>query len=276
MATLTLDARSTGKATGSISLAPQQKSFWEHASHRLTTVDGMFDALKVGEYATQWFAKIPGTVHHVSFEGASKAFFKTATLISLWDVVTGFQKAANSVHQLVCSVFNKISNPSHKNSTLAADAKASARSLLSLTNTVTDAANNCHEAGWVNLGKMAPISSGIFYGTDIVGNGLDLKAQVEEVCDRAKERASHKLSDLRLSKLFHKDVHSYIHIFKNSVCIIGSVIGLVSLIAGGPIVLPIIGLVLSSMWIVSKIAAHFYKEMVVEEDAISFKVKVKL
>lgn len=276
MATITVDARPTGKAAGSISLAPQIKSFWEHAGDRLASVDGMSDALKLGEYATQWFAKIPGAAQRLPLEGASHTFFKTATLINLWEIVRGVQNAAHSVRQLAGKFFDKLANPSRKDVELFPAAQKSARSLLDLTTTVTDAANNCHEAGWVDLGKMAPISSGLFYGADIVGNGIDLHTQVGKVCARAKERASNKLSNIRLKKLHHKDVNSYINIFKSSVCIVGSVIGLVSLIAGGPIVLPIIGLVLSSLWIVSKITAHFYKEMVVKEDPLSSKVKVKL
>lgn len=147
--------------------------------------------------------------------------------------------------------------------------------MLDLTCMVSDVANNFHDAGWVNLGKAAPISCGVFFGTDIVGNTIDLTSQVCQISARNVQRQASSISPQTKTNLFHKDVHSYIEIVKNVVCITGSIIGLVSLVLGGPIVVSIVGLVLSSMWIVSKIVSHFYNEMVVKEHSASCRMDIR-
>jgi hypothetical protein len=170
---------------------------------------------------------------------------------------------------------DKTKSPSANDLKISVVAKNASRNLLDLTCMATDVANNFHDAGWVNLGKAAPISSGVFFGTDIVGNAIDLTGQVCQISARNTERQTAGISHLTKKSLFHKDVHSYIEIVKNAVCITGSIIGLMSVVLGGPIVVSIVGLVLSSMWIVSKIVSHFYNEMVVKEHAISSRIDTR-
>jgi len=223
----------------------------------------------------EWFRQIPyqnfqssHLIHAKTVFSQSSALLGAFGLIKqIGDTITSFS--------LFGRFSDKTKSPLGTEVEISTVARNAFRNLLDLTCMASDVANNFHDAGWVNLGKAAPISNGVFFGTDIVGNAIDLTGQVCQISSRNAERQAPRISPQTKKNLFHKDIHSYIEIVKNTVCITGSTIGLVSVFLGGPIVVSIVGLVLSSMWIVSKIVSHFYNEMVVKEHAISSRIDIR-
>lgn len=251
------------------------KSLWTHFVDRINSVEGMFDALKVGDYASQWLKMIPHfSSKKTQLSSAQGVFFAGATLASLPGLVTTIGDTVQSCSLFGRAVIDKTRNPTEREREITSTAKKSARNLLDLACMGADTANNFHDLGWVDLGKAAPVSSGIFCGTDLVSNGLDLAREVGKVTERSTERRTKQISPERNTAIHHKDNLSYIRIFKNTVCIIGSAIGLAALVMGGSVVLPVVGLAISSMWIVSKIIAHFYKEIAVKSSSLAYKTKI--
>ena len=251
------------------------KSVWSHFSDRLGTSEGIYDALKIGEYGVEWFKRIPLQIFQSSHLADVKGVFsRAAAVLGAFALVKQMGDTASSI-SLFGRVFDKTRSPSSQDLTIDVLAKNAARNILDLTCMASDVANNFHEAGWVNLGKAAPISSGVFFGTDIIGNAIDLTGQIYQISERNVEKHTRRISPQTKTNFFHKDVLSCIEIVKNVACISGSIIGLASLVLGGPIVVSIVGLFFSSMWIVSKIVSHFYNEMVVKEQPRSLRIDIR-
>jgi|GEM_PF-4929726 len=261
--------------TAESSRIPSKKSLWTHFADRISSIDGLFDALKVGEYFSHWLKMIPHLSSNKNqLSTAQGTFLAGATLASLPGLVTTIGDTVASCSLLGKAVVDRTRNPTARDQDITSIAKKSGRNLLDLACMGTDTANNFHELGWVDLGKAAPISCGVFLGTDVIGNGLDLAKEVGKVSERAAEKATKQISPERTIAIHHKDNLSYMRIFKNVAGIVGSTIGIASLFVGGVIALPIVGLTFSSLWIVSKITTHFYKEIAIKSSSLANKAKI--
>ena len=247
------------------------KSIWTHLSDRLTASEGIYDALKVGEYAIEWFKHLPQQVFQSSHLGQAKQVFShAATILGAFGLVKQIGDTVISI-----SLFGRLVTKTTSYSEIDVIARDAGRNVLDFTCMASDVANNFHEAGWVNLGSAAPISSGIFFGTDIVGHGIDLAGQVCQISARNVQRQAGDISPHTKINFIYKDILSSMEIVKNVACISGSIIGLASLILGGPVFISVIGLILSSTWIVSKIVSHFYNEMVVKDHSRSCHMNIR-
>ena len=223
---------------------------------RLSTTEGLYDAFKLGDIASSWFLGDGSTQSKLS--KLQKTFNRASTLISSINTVKQLGDTIGSLSV----VRSELSLPESDGSKQQKVAKATAnfaRNCLDSTIALSDTAVSFHDAKWIDLGQNVRSVNAIFYGADIIGNTLDIKADLNKIEKRAAKINNDQHSEIKKKSFFHKNVISHINIIKNCCCLIGSIMGLISLFLGGPVALPIIGLVLSSTWIVSKISIYFYR-----------------
>ncbi len=248
--------------SGSIDSSPSKNSsnFFNHLVDHLSTSDGVKDALKVIDISSQWASKCSLTDAQISsLSQVSDFTSKASNLISSFGLIKQTSELASDLSLAGRVAFSDQDLTSDK---VRAVYSRAARGVLDYANSLSDCVNNLHDAGCVNLGAGHVASQGVFYITDLVGNGIDFVSNAKDIDKRSCEMSNGSISEkkgLRFRLLNHL---SMMKMFSNATCLIGSILGVVALISGGSVVFPIIGLVLSTAWILSKILSHFYEKMV--------------
>jgi hypothetical protein len=222
---------------------------------RLSTAEGLYDAFKFGDIASSWFLRDASSQSKLL--KLQKTFNRASTLISSINTAKQLGDTVGSLCALRTELCSTGANGS-KQQNIAKATACFARNCLDTTIALSDTAVSFHDAKWIDLGQNVKGVNAIFYGADIVGNALDIKADLSKIEKRVAKINNNAHSPEKKKSFFHKNVISHINIIKNCCCLIGSIMGLASLLLGGPVALPIIGLILSSTWIVSKISIYFY------------------
>ncbi len=244
------DARSNAKRLG------------HHVVEHLSTAGGLGDAVKVVNYATQWFMQLAKAFSGEAVGRLRKITDATAAVLDL-------PYLCSAVGRLVKTLCEwRESQASSQAVGTNPGVGSVLESGLSCVNAVADAAGNLHSLEVLDLGKSAPVVSGVFHASNIALEGKELMSE----CRRVQEN----IGDRSLSNSQEKNVRiqrdsrlSMIRIAKCVASIVGSIlagIGLcVTVGAGAAAILPVAGLLCSSVWLVCKIAAHFYEKMALSE-----------
>jgi hypothetical protein len=245
-----------------VSACKNANNLFNHFVDHLSTSDGVKDALKVIDISSQWASKFSlAPSLKTSLSQISDFTSKASNLISSFGLIKQTSELVFDLSLAGRVAFSKHDLTTDKVKNVYAQA---ARGMLDYSNSVTDCINNLHYAGCVNLGSGHTASQGVFYFTDLVGNSIDLISNAQDISNRSSEISNNSVSEkkgLRYKLLNHL---SMMKIFTNATCLIGSVLGVVALLTGGSIVFPIVGLVLSTAWILSKMTTHFYEKMFIK------------
>lgn len=226
----------------------------------MKSFDGINDLLKVCECFFKW----------IGFSPVSQRVINQSDLlagrISIVRNVIGYKEIPGTVSSAFNSYVN-LANVGRSGNGLSGELQNAGyeafKNTLDLAATATDFAGSLQDMELVNLGEYSKVNSGIFFGVDILSNLIAIKEKISQINSRFIDSVKERVSNLRKTQFFRKDVLAKIGIANNLACLLGSSVGLIGMVVGASSAFTVLGLVCTTFWILTKIAGKFYQELFV-------------
>lgn len=250
-------------------LAATRRDGFDHLATYLDSTAGAWDLFRVIEHALEYFKNIPALSDSTrdltsKISGAINLSGISLSIPAIFTEANSFRK---KIYQFAVSQDLPYSDGLRHQKIVQAG-KGAVLSGMSLANTVAQASLFLDQVKIVDLAEYLPTVDFIYQGTSLVTDGAEL---IEEAYKLNSYQSERPRSPRETAELEEKTWLSWMVVVKDvaSVALAGiALVGIVFGIAASSmaVVAPAV-LVLTSVWLLMKIASYFYKQILEERRA---------
>ncbi len=246
----------------------EPKSFCTHIVDYFSSADGPADLLKAIQLSAQYMQVLPLSREQWRVADSVRDAASDGWSMLVWaDVVaegTKFYQKTDELIRVFC-------NPSlaQRDEGISHLAKQTLLQGVDFLNTVSEGSLLMHNKKWVDMGKCAPWICGVFEGTSLISDGVDASNQWDLMNQIRTVRQGNLVIEVEeIAALDLRGRLCLVRLVKDGASIVLSIAGLAIMLSGiaveGSALLMGLLLVLSTIFLVTKIFAHFYERVVVE------------
>lgn len=248
------------------SSAPPPKDGLDRVAQYMESTSGAWDLFRIFDHAVQYLQNLPSLSEGFKdlSSGISKVVSLSGVSLSLPTLFSDVNTLRRKTGAFVSALELPHSDPLRRQKVLQSGKDAFVSSMW-LTNTAAQATLFFNEAKLVKLGEYLPVVDGVYQGSALVSDGIEM---VEQAYNLHSYQKVQPRDDQEAAELGEKKWLAWMVVLKDVASVALSIISLVGIALGIAIfslpVMAVVALGLSTTWLTMKISSYFYKEIIKE------------